>query len=78
MQSKLSSDFRLYSSMSYPVGIKYVLDCLKYVAELSMGKITYEEFLNTPKMRFKDYIVSKHHVRNILFRSNHTVISVWH
>ena len=77
MQSKLSSDFRLYSSMSYPVGIKYVLDCLKYVAELSMGKITYEEFLNTPKKRFKDYIVSKHNVINVPLRSNPTVISAW-
>ena len=48
--------------MTYPVGIKYVLDCLKYLADYQMGKLTYKELMNCPKSESKNYILSKNHV----------------
>ena len=41
-----------------------------------MGKITYEEFMNMPKVKFQDYILSKHNVKILLYRLNLTVIYV--
>ena len=51
--------FRLFSSMSYAVGVKYILSFVKYIAELALGKITYEEFIALTNFTFQDFIINK-------------------
>lgn len=60
--------------MSYPVGGKHLLSCLKYMAELGLGKITQKEFMDLTTFKFSDFIISKNHVDFVLYRKNHFVI----
>ena len=60
--------------MSYPVGSKHLLKCLKFMAELGLGKITQKEFMDLTTFKFSDYIISKNHVLTPIFRKDHFAI----
>ena len=66
---------RLFSSMSYPVGSKHLLKCLKFMAELGLGKITPKEFMDLTTFKFSDFIISKNHVTPNKFRKD--LFAIW-
>ena len=48
--------------MSYATGIAYNLKFIKYIAELALSLITYEEFLALTTFTFQDFIIHKNQV----------------
>ena len=42
--------------------MKFAIDSLKKIGMLALGKMTYEEFLCTPPLKFQSFIVSKNNV----------------
>lgn len=64
---------RLFSSMSYPIGINHLMKSLKYATLLNLGQININEYRELTTFSFTDFIYSKYQVILTLCRLSHTV-----
>ena len=69
--------WRIFSAQTYPVGIKYNLNCIKYMAELALGKITFQQFSELTTFSFQDFIISKDNVVFHIFRLSPLLIPLF-
>ena len=61
-ESKFLFNKRFFSSLSYPIGIKNTLNSLKWMAQMSCGKMSVEKFMELNTFYFKDELISKNYV----------------